>query len=65
KKTLKSNILDLFYNKSLNRMLCEAKTCFCASTKNGLNKSVHKFKTKFKIKTPATKIVVVKYKDQN
>lgn len=39
-------------------MLCEAQTCFCASTKNGLNKSAHKFKTKFKIKTPATKNVV-------
>ena len=42
------------------RVLCEAS--FCASTKNGLNKSVHKFKTKFKIKTPATKnIKRIKY----
>lgn len=38
---------DLFSSRM--RVLCEAS--FCASTKNGLNKSVHKFKTKFKIKT--------------
>lgn len=48
---VKYNTLDLFttFHKSLMRVLCEAS--FCASTKNGLNKSVHKFKTKFKIKT--------------